>query len=412
MKGPELRKHFPFKSCLLEAFVSLLLVLALLVVMQTTCWSLERPPHNESSNADQIHEDILSGIDLLYNDEFEKAEYLFRSVVEHYPDKPIGYFYLAMVTWSRLTYGFWSSHTADEYKERIDYTIKVAKSRIESGSADHYDFFYLGGALGFKGRFELMEGNWLSSFSLALKAIKALKTSLRMNPDNRDVLLGLGIFDYYTARLSGVIKFLSYLLVHRGDKEEGLRKLHLAAREAVYSATESKSMLLHIYLFLEEEFLKALELADHLAEKYRNNSRYRFLQGVCHVKLGMDREYSDTLAVLRQKSTQAATSSEAAIWWKRALYLESFYDLFHSRYHDARTKLTRILSKPDPVHDPAMIAWPLVKIGMSFDLEGKRGTALDYYQKVLEMENGSGGQFLVKKLLDRPPKDDDPFIGY
>jgi Flp pilus assembly protein TadD len=51
-------------------------------------------------------------------------------------------------------------------------------------------------------------------------------------------------------------------------------------------------------------------------------------------------------------------------------------------------------------------------MGMSYDLEGDREEAEKYYSRVMEMENGSGAQFLAKKLLAAPPKEKDPFIGY
>ena len=352
------------------------------------------------------------GIDLLYNDQFNDAETLFRKVIVESPDKPVGYFYLAMVTWSRLTVGFWSPETVKEYKERIDRAIDVAKSRIKNNSLDPYDFFYLGGALGFKGRFELMKENWLTSFFLAKNAIDAFRTCLKMDPNNKDVLLGFGTFDYYTAHLSGLLKFLTYLLVHKGSEEEGLRKLHLAAREAPYSATEAKSMLLHIYLFLEDDFLKALKLAEDLTNKYKQSMRYSVLLGVCYIRLGMDSEYHGTVNLLRQKSLQAGTLNKACPWERRALYLETVYDLYHGQYRDARTKLKAILNRKDLLNDPEMVAWPVLKIGMSYDLEGNKDEAKKYYNKVLDMENGAGAQFLAKKLLEDPPKKNDPFIGY
>jgi len=405
LKTHRLRLYIP------KIFFFCILALSLQGVPPTDTLGMENQKIGECRDP-EIDEDIILGIDLLYDGKFDDAESLFRRVIADSPDKPVGYFYLAMVTWSRMTTGFWSPSTVMEYKVRIDRTIEVAESRIENNSADCYDFFYLGGALGFKGRFELMQTKWFSSFSLAVKAIKALKTCQKMAPENRDVLLGLGIFDYYTARLSGVLKFISYLFIHRGDREEGLRKLHLAAKEAVYSATEAKSMLIHIYLFLEEDFVKSMELSEELAKKYRQNPRYRFFLGVCYIRQGMDREYRDTVNLLRQRSLQAKTLSEASLWGKRALYLETVYDLFHKQYHDARAKLAVILNQKDDTNDPEMIAWPLLKTGMSYDLEGNRTKAVNYYQEVLDMENGSGAQFLAKRLLENPLKQNDPFIGY
>lgn len=376
-----------------------------------TAWCLDRTDGTKSQQLKGNHH-ILGGIRLLYNRKFDQAEVMFREVIDSSPERPAGYFYLAMVMWSRMASGFWFPETVEEFDKRIDRTIEVARERIRYDAPNAYDFFYLGGALGFKGRFELMKTNWISSFFLATEAVDALKKCFEMDPNNRDVLLGLGIFDYYTARMSGILKFLSYLLVHRGDKEEGLRKLNLAANEADYSGTEAKSMLLHIYLFLEEDFRKSLRLAQELSVTYQLNPRFRLLKGVCYVRLGMDPQFRDSIQELRRESLNASSPETADLWLRRAFYLESIYELFHARYNEAREKIMMILKRSDPKTDPMMIAWPLVKMGMSYDLQGNRKEAVEYYQRVLKMENGSGAQFLAKRFLENPPKAKDPFIGY
>ena len=162
-----------------------------------------------------------------------------------------------MVSWSRLAAGSWSPANVSEFKNRIDTAIEKAEMRIEQTGGDSYDFFYFGGALGFKGRFELMKGRWVSSYFLARDAIDALNICRKLDPENKDVLLGLGTFDYYTDRLSGFLKFITSFLLYKGDMKRGLERLNIAAREAVFSSMETKSVLLHIYLFLEEDFEKA-----------------------------------------------------------------------------------------------------------------------------------------------------------
>ena len=370
------------------------------------------PPQKPFHPAFQGNQKILDGIHLIYDRRFDDAENLFKKITIDSPEDPSGHFYLAMITWSRLAAGFWTKGTVEEYKRRIDRVIAVAQARVDDGNAGSYDFFYLGGALGFKGRFELMKGKWFASFLLASDAIEALKTCREMAPDNKDVLLGIGTFDYYTARLSGVLKFLTYFLLHRGDKEEGLRKLYEAAEHATYSSTEAKSVLLHIQLFLEQDFKKALALATELSDRYTENPRFKTLEGVCFIQMGRDRGYQETLIELSKRSLEATSATDAAIWKRRALYLESTDALFGGRYDKARNTLEEILKDPDPVHDPAMIAWPLIKIGMSYDLAGNRDRAVDYYNRVFKMKNGAGAQFLAEKLLEGPIGPKDPFIGY
>ena len=294
-------------------FFFLVLTSIILLASPHTIRSLEREEPSDSHRT-RINKDILKGIHLLYDRRFNDAEVLFKRVIGQTPDRPIGYFYLAMVSWSRVVSGFWSPENVKEYLERVDRTISVARRRIENSDAESYDYFYLGGALGFKGRFELSRGNWLSSFFLATEAIEALKRCLNMDPNNKDVLLGIGIFDYYTTRLSGVLKFLSYLLIHKGDKEEGLRKLNIAASEATYSGTEAKSMLLHIYLFLEEDFPKSLIIAKALAERYDENPRFKVLEGVTYIRLGMDPQFWNRVHGLRQRSLSASSSKMASMW--------------------------------------------------------------------------------------------------
>ena len=118
-----------------------------------------------------MNHDVLKGIDCIYNSRFQEAERIFQKVISDFPDKPIGHFYVAMVSWSRLTEGFWSPENVQEFKARIDRAIDVAENRKGREDTDCYDYFYYGGSLGFKGRFELMRENYFESFILAVKAI-------------------------------------------------------------------------------------------------------------------------------------------------------------------------------------------------------------------------------------------------
>ena len=369
-----------------------------------------KSPSSLAQNA--INPDILRGIEKLYDLDFGEAERIFAGLVSRNPQRPAGYFYMAMVSWSRLSIGFWTPEVLQEYLDRIDLTISIAKKRIENLEADSFDYFYLGGALGFKGRFELMRQNWLSSYRLAYDAIAALRKCVELDPSNMDVLLGLGIYDYYTARLSGVLKFLTYIFLHKGNREEGLRKLHQAADHALYSRVEAKSMLVYIYLFLEEDFHKALPLVQDLAAAFQKDPRYKFFEGVVHIRAGQDERYAEVVDFIRAESKRQNSEAHTRFWACQALYLEASFHLFRNRPAQARAKLDAILARVDPASDPAMAAWPILKKAMSYDLEGNREKALQAYRQVLAMDNGAGAQFLAEKYIAEAPEKEDPFLGF
>lgn len=369
-------------------------------------------PHDQDRGVSNLNERILEGIHLVYDRRFPEAEEIFREVIAQSPALPAGYFYLAMVSWSRLAAGFWSPGNVSEFKKRIDTAIEKAEARIEKTDGDSYDFFYLGGALGFKGRFELMKGRWASSYFLARDAIEALDICQKLDPDNKDVLLGLGTFDYYTARLSGFLGFITSFLLYKGDMKRGLERLNIAAREAVFSSIETKSMLLHIYLFLEQDFEKALPLSQELSGTFKNNPQFQLLKGVTFIRMNKDDRYRETVEELRQKGLESTDVPSAAMWGRRGRYLELIHDLYHDNYPRAMEKIDLLLASGDPVNDPAMIAWPILKKGMMYDLQGNRNEARKYYDQVLHMENASGAQFVAEKYMEEPLKQGSAAIGY
>ncbi len=369
-------------------------------------------PQEQTLKGKNANEQILKGIHLIYDRRFPEAEKIFREVVARSPDLPAGYFYLAMVSWSELAAGFWAPGNVAEFKKRIDAAIEKAETRIEETGGDSYDFFYFGGALGFKGRFELMKGRWLSSYFLARDAIDALKICQEMDPANKDVLLGLGTFDYYTARLSGLLGFITSLMLHKGDIKRGLERLNIAAREATFSSIETKSLLLHIYLFMEEDYEKALPLSRELSNRFPHNPHFPILKGVTFIRMRKDEGYRKTVEEMRRKGLAGKDAKSAAVWERRALYVETIHDLYNDRFSQAREKIDLLLASADPENDPGMIAWPILKKGMSYELEGDKKMARKYYDRVLQMENASGAQFLAERYMTETLGKDSSAIGF
>jgi hypothetical protein len=118
-------------TCFFGYFFSLILAAFLSFSIYQTASCQENSTNSEICQV-KVCQTTLKGIELLYNLEFDVAEGLFQEVVAESPDRPAGYFYLAMVTWSRMVAGFWAPETVNEYKKRIDRTVQVAKARINN----------------------------------------------------------------------------------------------------------------------------------------------------------------------------------------------------------------------------------------------------------------------------------------
>ena len=284
------------------------------LVLCLLCWgTLCALPASEAHAPDRPHQqDILLGTTYLYNRDFHRAEALFLKTIAQDPDHPSGYFYLAMVSWSQLAAGFWTDEVLGQFEARIDRAVDAARRWVDRNESDAQAHFYLGGALGFKGRYLLMQQSYFSAFMAALRAVEALETCLKLDPDNRDVLFGLGTFEYYTAKLSGILRFLSGFLIHAPDRAEGLRKLHLAAEEGSATRFEAKSLLLHIYLFMEDNPAKALPVAEALSRRFPGNPRFPYLLGVARMREGCGVEA--VIDTLKERRNAAAAAENKLIW--------------------------------------------------------------------------------------------------
>ena len=146
--------------------------------------------------------------------------------------------------------------------------------------------------------------------------------------------------------------------------------------------------------------------------KFHNNTRYPFFEGLVYIRQNHEAKYRGVVDYLRAEGRKKKTGDDRIIWENEALYLEATYHLFRGETPQARNKLDAILSTASPQLDPGMIAWPILKKGMSYDLEEKRETALAHYRRVMKMENGAGAQFLAEKCIDEAPRKGDPFLGY
>ncbi len=151
-----------------------------------------------------------------------------------------------------------------------------------------------------------------------------------------------------------------------------------------------------------------------LTRQYPRGYWYWQLLGVCQVRLQMGEAGQRTIEFLKDRSKDPSfTPEEQAVWLRRSIYLEGIRGAYAGDFRGARATFRSLVEDPDPVHDPAMVAWPLLKIAMCYDLEQEREEAKIIYQKILDMENGAGAQFLAKKfLVGAPPRVADPFLGY
>lgn len=349
---------------------------------------------------------ILIGANQIYNLEFDSAEVNFRKVIQDYPLLPAGYFLDAMVDWWKIAVHRNSKEWDETFLKKIEKVIDISDKILDTNEYDIGALFFKGGALGYRGRFHVVRGNWFRAATDAYKALQILTKCLNIAPGNYDIMLGTGIYNYFAEALPEQYPAIKPIVtfIPQGDKKIGILQLEAASKYARYAKIEAKFVLLQIYYDFEKNSYKALPIAEELARTYPNNPVFQRYLGRCYVSLYMLNEWKHLWMEILNKYQKKIpgydllTAREALYYVGSALMEEGKYEEALQYFYKC-DEASRTLDKGGP--SPFMINLNL-KIGKIFDLQNKRKYAIMQYQKVLSWKNYRDSHEQAQKYLQIP----------
>ncbi|MFN3781082.1 MAG: tetratricopeptide repeat protein [Candidatus Kapaibacteriota bacterium] len=390
---PKLQRNFAY-CCLVGWLFASGILLPLKVLSQ---WPVMK------TDADSL---VRIGADYIYNMEFDSAETCFKMVKEKYPQLPAGYFLDAMVDWWKIN-SFRNTRDYDRsFLDKIDKVIEVCDGILDTNEFEVSALFFKGGALGYRGRFHVVRENWFRAASDGYAAFKILLKCLEIAPNNYDIMLGTGIYNYFAEVLpeqNPSIKPLM-LFVPKGDKKLGILQLKASAKYARYASVEAKLVLLQIYYDFERDYYSAYELAKELVQKYPNNPMFQRYYGRCLVSLyyldDWEQHWRKILDWYNQKKIgfDLSTAREALYYIGSALFEKNqFEDAL--QYFYKCDEFSRKLDRNGP---SAFMIYLNLKVGKIYDLQGKRKYAIMQYNKVLSWKNYRDSHEQAKRYLQSP----------
>ena len=349
---------------------------------------------------------VQRGIDCIYNIEFEKADKEFEEVVRLAPDHPAGHFFQAMTEWWRILSNFDDESRDKGFYAMLDKVIDICEKRLDKNENDVTALFFKGGSVGFRGRLRANRGAWLLAANDGLVALPAVRKANKLEPANYDVLLGMGIYNYYADVVPSQYPVVKPLMIFlpSGEKKKGLEQLELAARKARYAKVEATYFLLQTYFSYEKQYVRALELARELHSKYPKNPLFHRMYGRCYVSLGYWAEAFNIFNEVeeRYRNHQAGYDDYDA---REAYYYIGRHYFLVSQFEESLKNLYRcdeISRKTDKSGSSGFMSMANLTIGMIYDLQKKRGSALAQYQKVLNMKEYENTYKEARRFMEKP----------
>lgn len=331
---------------------------------------------------------VRKGIDFVYNIEFDSARAHFRTVIRLHPNHPSGYFFLAMVEWWRILLDIDNKAHDEKFYRMLDGVIAMCDKRLKQNANDVTALFFKGGSLGFRGRLRANRGEWLKAANDGRRALPIVQRAFQLEPNNYDVLLGMGIYNYYAAVIPEHYPVVKPLMVFfpPGDKMKGISQLHQAQEKALYADIETQYFLVSLYYSYEKEYSQALSLALDLHKRFPNNPVFQRYVGRCYLTLNMWEEmysvWNNVLLRVQKRQYGYDARAEREAQYYIALYKMNVGDYEEALKHFYRCdELSRTLDKDGP---SGFMVLTNLKIGHIYDMQEKRHYAIKQYDKVLQ----------------------------
>ena len=320
-----------------------------------------------------------AALDLLYDGRPAAAQARLRELEESHPDDPVPVYLQALALAWIVEQQPETTARDRELEQAADRAFSAADARLRADPDDARARFARGAASGVRSRHHLFRAQRADAARTAAQMRDDLLAARARDPEDADVLFGLGLYDYYVdvlPRFARLLRFLSRL--PGGDRERGLRAIEEAARTSTLHGVEARVQLYEIHAFYEGDPEAAAADMEELAHRYPGWPLWGLkLAEHLRDRLGA---YAESAAVARRMlgAGEAARreAGAAALALARLSLGESL--LLDLRPEEARHALLPLLDEETGL--PSLAARARLLVGRSLELEGDREGAVAHYR--------------------------------
>lgn len=390
------------------------------VLMLLLCWvavaSAQQPWLTDSERA-RFEELRRSGLDALYNIDYDKANRDFKEIVQLYPNHPGGYQLLAARLWiktlyesRRLQVSLYSSESfyVNSEDDKVDPKIvtefrnltreakRLAEAKLKQEPKNTEALDFLANTEGLKAAFEeAVERRHITALRDGNDAVDHHREVLKLDPKYIDAQITIGLYEYVVGSLPLPVKILAGATGFHGSKKRGLKLLEQVAAEGRWAQDDAKTVLVLLYT-REKRFEEAVKLTRELSAKYPRNYLLRLETADGLVSLAAQKRKAKDLAGAVQAEKEAFATFDEMLRDRNVRETAGrALDLIHFKYgealltagaNDRAAKEFLATTKADHA-EPGLVTMAHLYAARAYDVAGKRDEALAQYKEVLARPN-------------------------
>lgn len=341
----------------------------------------------------QVNDNLLDkGINYLYRIKFDSAQVQFEEFTNQNPNAPEGYFFQAMLEWWKINLDKNNESNDENFYNKVNKVLEICDNVLDNNDNDFKATFYKGGALGYRGLLKSIRESWLKAAEDGREALNLLDKAAEIQPNNKDALLGIGIYNFFAEYVPDKYPMAKPLMIlfPKGDKVKGLMQIKEVAMNSRFAKIEANYILAYLYINYEKNYSEAETYSRKLFTEFTENAIFEKYLYTSYVGLGRFDEAIDGWKKVLEKGANKQTGYENKYILREANYYISVCLFNLKRVTEAEVYLKEcesINSEIDKNNESSFTANTFLILGTYFDATGDHGKAVNYYDKVLAMKD-------------------------
>ncbi len=343
----------------------------------------------------ELDQRLHAALEASYRMDFAGARAELAAAQNWAEDHPLVPFGELLIEWWMVTAAVWEEDLdrSQPMLRAIERSLAAADEKIAAGDPTGEGHLVKGATLGLLGRWHIKNRHWWKSYKIGRDAKEHLSQALELNPELYDAYSGIGIYDYFVAKLPGIVRWLAFT-GQTADPADGMRLIDLSLERGNYTLVGTRAALTLIFLRNELDPDRALELADGLVAEHPPSPFFSSLRLIALYDL--DRPE----ALAEEAARQAEMLAKGEFPESRQAQVAFAAGLAHFRageWEAAAADYTRAVERGNP-SDP-FATWARLHLGNILDVQGQRKEARRIYREVKRALNRWGTSRLADRYL-------------
>ncbi len=335
----------------------------------------------EKTTLERINLLTLEGLNLAYNFELEQANAKFEEALRLEPNHPRPHV-------SKATIFFWRFSLAnddqlyDKLIPMLEKSIEAAEEYLDENESDADALTCLGTLYGYKAFAHARHKSYLKAAWDGKKSLDYFSDAVQQNPRAYDAYLGLGTFHYFAAFAPKALQWVISILGVDGDANLGVKEIRLALEKGTFTNVEAQYYLAQFLPWQSGNFVASESLLVDLNKRFPNNSIISFTLAIWEMRRNDVTTARGHLQTIVEADKGTVPGLKPLSLYKLAecnFRLNNFqnaidgYKAFLAIYRDENYQAT--------AHH---------RIGVSYELTGRREQALKHYRASIAAEHRHG----------------------